>query len=96
MLLGHVDSAKWGPAVFYELGNLDPGDLITIGRADGSSVRFRVDRVISASKDAFPTDEVYGNTADPELRLITCGGDFDSAAHSYINNIIVFASEVPA
>ena len=43
------------------------------------------------SKSAFPTAEVYGNTAGPELRLVTCGGDFDRAAHSYRDNVVVFA-----
>jgi hypothetical protein len=42
-------------------------------------------------KDAFPTDAVYGDTPDPQLRLITCGGDFDRRERSYLDNIIVYA-----
>jgi len=38
---------------------------------------------------------VYGDTATAQLRLITCGGTFDSTAHSYNDNIVVYASLVP-
>ncbi len=88
---GHIDSAANGPSVFLELGALRPGDGIEIDRADGSTVHFTVEKVASYPKDAFPTLAVYGNTAGPELRLITCGGDFDSTRGSYRNNTVVYA-----
>ena len=67
------------------------GDSVAVTRSDGTSVRFTTYRVARFSKSAFPTDEVYGNTEGPELRLVTCGGDFDRAAHSYRDNVVVFA-----
>ena len=94
VLLGHVDSAEYGPGVFFDLGALEPGDTATVTRADRTRVTFRVDRVERYAKDQFPTLDVYGNTAGSELRLITCGGDFDAAAHSYRDNIVVYASMV--
>ncbi len=92
VILGHVDSAEYGPGVFFDLGALSPGDRIEVARADGTVAVFAVDRVEVHPKDEFPTIEVYGNTTDPQLRLITCGGDFDSSARSYEDNVIVFAS----
>jgi hypothetical protein len=92
VILGHVDSAEYGPGVFFELGALRPGDAITVSRADGTVATFTVDRVESYPKNSFPTLDVYGNTDDAELRLITCGGDFDSSARSYLSNIVVYAS----
>jgi hypothetical protein len=41
------------------LRELRRGDMVTIGRADGSSVRFVVQRTEQYPKDRFPTDEVY-------------------------------------
>lgn len=90
VVLGHVDS-RTGPAVFYSLTDLAPGDEVIIDRADGSSVTYRVDRIEQHSKDRFPTQAVYGDTPDPELRLVTCGGDFDRSERSYRDNIVVFA-----
>jgi sortase (surface protein transpeptidase) len=94
IILGHVDSAEWGPGVFFELGAMKPGDEVSVARADGSVAVFAVDRVEVHRKDDFPTIEVYGNTDDPQLRLITCGGAFDAGARSYEDNVIVFASQV--
>jgi hypothetical protein len=51
-----------------------------------------VDEIRVVPKTDFPTFDVYSNTDGPELRLITCGGPFDSAARSYLDNIVVFAT----
>ncbi len=92
VILGHVDSAEHGPGVFFELGALVPGDVVEVARADGTVAEFTVDRVETHPKDQFPTIDVYGNTDDAQLRLITCGGDFDSAVRSYEDNVIVWAT----
>jgi sortase (surface protein transpeptidase) len=94
VILGHVDS-KSGPAVFYRLRELDRGDDIRVARADGSTVRFIVERTQQYPKDRFPTDEVYYPTLTPALRLVTCGGTFDPSAGHYRSNIIVFATLRP-
>ncbi len=92
VLLGHVDSAEFGPGVFFDLGALQAGDAVEVSRADGSVAEFVVDRVEVHPKAEFPTIDVYGNTDDAQLRLITCGGDFDSAVRSYEDNVVVFAT----
>jgi hypothetical protein len=89
---GHVDSAANGPSVFYRLGALAPGDTADVMRADGSVVTFVVDAVRSYAKDEFPTLEVYGNTDTSQLRLITCGGDFDRSSGHYEDNTVAFLS----
>jgi hypothetical protein len=93
VLAGHVDWAGAAGA-FAALGDLRPGDEVTVERADGSVERFAVTRVVHAPKDAFPTADVYGPTADAQLRLITCGGRFDRAAGSYVDNVVAFARAV--
>jgi sortase (surface protein transpeptidase) len=95
IIAGHVD---WGghPGVFYRLRDLKPGDQITVERQDRSTAVFRVTRVEQFPKDKFPTDVVYGDLDHAGLRLITCGGSFDSQARSYVDNIIAFADLVAA
>jgi Sortase domain len=94
VILGHVDS-KRGPAVFFRLrGELRRGDLVEVVRADGSRVRFAVDRVEQYPKRRFPTDDVYYPTLRPMLRLVTCGGAFDRRLHHYLDNVIAFATMV--
>ena len=92
IILGHVDSRQYGPGVFYDLKNLSAGDDIEITRADGTVAVFTVDSVQDVPKDRFPTQQVYGNLDHAGLRLITCGGVFDSETRSYEDNIIAFAS----
>jgi sortase (surface protein transpeptidase) len=89
VLLGHVDGNKQ-KGIFFRLKELVPGDRVTVSKMDGSVARFVVTKVDQIDKDEFPTQAVYGDTAGPELRLITCGGSFDRAAHSYRDNIIVY------
>lgn len=91
IILGHVDTFKAGPVVFYRLGDMRPGDEVPITREDNTVAVFEVDRVVSFPKDDFPDLEVYGNTDRAELRLITCGGDYDQSAHRYVDDIVVFA-----
>jgi len=90
VIAGHVDS-QTGPAVFFRLGDLHRGDAITVERADGSRVRFRVTRSERYPKARFPTAKVYGPTRTPALRLITCSGAFDRASGHYLDNTVVYA-----
>jgi Sortase domain len=92
VIAGHVDSR--GPGVFYRLHQMRAGDLITVTRADGRKPVFRVQRVRQFPKHQFPTRLVYGNVAHPALRLITCGGSFNSQSGHYDDNIVVFADLV--
>ncbi|PVZ10140.1 class F sortase [Actinomycetospora cinnamomea] len=91
VIIGHVDSARDGPSVFYDLGRLRPGDRAIVTLADGTRPTFVVEDVRTVPKADFPRLEVYGATLGPELRLITCGGAFDPAAGHYEDNTIVFA-----
>jgi hypothetical protein len=92
VILGHVDSRSDGPAVFFRLRELRRGDEIKVVRADGSTVRFSVDRTEQYPKSRFPTDDVYYPTLTPSLRLVTCGGEFDTSIGHYKSNVIVFAT----
>jgi sortase (surface protein transpeptidase) len=94
VILGHVDSAEYGPGIFFKLGALRPGNTLSVTRSDRITAVFRIDRVVSYPKDRFPTLEVYGNTDSAQLRLITCGGKFDLSSHNYESNIVAFATLV--
>lgn len=93
VLAGHVDS-KAGPAIFFRLHELKVGDKIEVQRGK-ATVTFTVTGVTRHPKDDFPTAAVYGPTPGPELRLVTCGGDFDRLRNSYRDNIVVFAVTQP-
>lgn len=89
VLAGHVDS-KDGPAVFYRLEELKAGDPVTVTGADGAAVTYRVTRSERVPKDQFPSDAVYDTTDVPEVRLVTCDGDFNRATRHYEENLVVY------
>ena len=93
VITGHVDSVN-GPAVFYRLHDLRRGNIISVGRADGSVVRFRVEGLERWPKAEFPTHRVFGPTRTSTLRLVTCSGNFDASTGHYVDNTIVYAARV--
>ena len=88
---GHLDTYQ-GPAVFFRLGALRPGDRIDVRLADGITAVFRVTGTREYPKSNFPAKAIYGATDHAALRLITCGGAFDNATHHYLSSTVVFAS----
>lgn len=88
---GHVDSYR-GPAVFFRLGALHPGNTVTVTLADGITAVFRVTGVREYRKSRFPWRAVYRTPGYAALRLITCGGVFDYSTRNYLSSVVVFAA----
>jgi hypothetical protein len=98
VVLGHVNG-NGKPGIFAKLARITKGAEIVIDRNDRSRVTFAVTKVETPRKADFPTAEVYGDTAKPTLRLITCGGGSNAleivgGRRSYVNQTIVFADFV--
>lgn len=91
VIAGHVDSHE-GPAVFWRLSELVPGDRAEVRSVDGGLVSYLVDRVESHDKDDFPTRDVFGGGSQDTLRLITCKGPWVEEEQSYRDNLVVFAT----
>ncbi|MEV6973764.1 class F sortase [Kitasatospora sp. NPDC093806] len=89
LVVGHADTRS-GPAVFYRLGLLRPGDTVEVTRKDRRTAVFTVDSVRVFPKKDFPDALVYGGTDRAELRVITCGGRFDRRT-GYESNTVLFA-----
>ncbi|WP_338491702.1 class F sortase [Streptomyces sp. SJL17-4] len=92
VVVGHVDNAQ-GPAVFYGLGSLEKGQHIEVERYDGRVAVFEIYGLEVYSKDNFPGVQVYADTGQPELRVITCGGGY-TRARGYDGNVVVYARMV--
>ncbi|GAA5159230.1 class F sortase [Pseudonocardia eucalypti] len=87
VILGHINGGGT-PGIFSRLHELKPGDQVSVKRADGKTAVFTITKLEQFPKGNFPTQLVYGDTPDAQVRLITCGGAFNRAAKSYIDNII--------
>jgi len=95
VILGHVDSYQ-GPAVFFRLRSLRPGDHVDVTLADRVVAHFVVRQVAMYPKTNFPTLQVYGSHGYSALQLVTCGGAFDTQTRSYLSNVVVYTSLVSA
>ena len=95
VIAGHVDRVGGDPAIFWSLGSLQPGAMITVISNDGSTFRYRVDRIVRypanyPSQDAINT--VFGPTSGHHLNLITCSGVWTGSG--YDERLVVFTSQV--
>lgn len=88
---GHLDDYR-GPAVFFRLGTLHPGNRIDVRLADGVTAVFRVTGIRQYAKAHFPAKTIYGATGYAALRLITCGGAFDYSTRNYLSSTVIFAT----
>ena len=83
-----------GEAHRYDVPDLEVGDEVTVTDAEGVVRRFVVTEVELHEKAAVPFDEVFARSGEPQLVLVTCGGDWDADRRSYRANVVVTA--VPA
>lgn len=94
ILSGHVDYHNYGPAVFWRLRDLQPGDEIELRLADGSTFKYAVqwNRTVDASSADW--NNIVAATSEESVTLITCAGNFDSASRSYDQRRVVWAVRI--
>jgi hypothetical protein len=92
VMAGHIDYWNVGPAVFYNLSTLEPGNEIVVTGDDGETYPFAVEWVRQYDSASIPLDEVAGPTPEQSLTLITCGGAFDYANGHYLQRTVVRAN----
>jgi LPXTG-site transpeptidase (sortase) family protein len=89
VILGH-NVGNGHRSVFEKLGTLKPGDEVQVTRGNGSVATFEITKLEQIPKSRFPTEKVYGKLSYPGIRLITCGGRFDSSWGHHVDNIIAY------
>jgi hypothetical protein len=92
VLDGHVDSASRGLGALFRLTTLKAGDPVSVATTDGTVVSYRAYARQVLDKGQPLPPELFSTAGPPRLVLITCGGPFDRAAHSYRDNIVVLAA----
>jgi LPXTG-site transpeptidase (sortase) family protein len=92
----HVDYINVGPAVFYNIKDLEPGDLVEIRQEDGTTVQYAVTVKQQYDAATAPVAEIVGATPRESVTLITCSGTFSSISHQYDKRLVVRAERLPA
>ena len=94
VLSGHVDYVNFGPAVFWRLRELRPGDDVLLEVDGGRVFAYRVLAVATYDADTAPVQEIVGPTETEILTLITCTGAFDARNLEYADRLVVRAERV--
>ncbi|MBI1862790.1 class F sortase [Candidatus Microgenomates bacterium] len=91
IIAGHYDNSSGGPAAFYYLSALQPGDDIYVVDELGKTLIFKVIDKRTYNYDLFPVDAVFNDHSGHKLNLITCSGIWDRMAHNYTDRLVVFS-----
>jgi LPXTG-site transpeptidase (sortase) family protein len=79
---GHLDWTT-GPAVFWRLREVQPGDSLVVSGSQGADLRFVVDHVDVVSATSTPPAWLYSSAGDPQLSLITCEGSYTTGGYDH-------------
>ena len=90
----HVDYIHVGAAVFWNLKDLEAGDVIQVRLADGTEYRYAVTFKKQFDAATAPVNDIVGPTPKETVTLITCGGTFNAASHQYDKRLVVRAERV--
>lgn len=94
VMAGHLN--YWGvpEGVFFRLVDLEKGDQVEVTAQDGTVYRYRVDWVKQIDAVEGDVAKLVGETKQPSLTLITCGGEWNAAAQEYDHRTVVRATLV--
>jgi LPXTG-site transpeptidase (sortase) family protein len=92
VVAGHVDYINVGPAVFWSLDQLVPGDRVQIVMEDGTIAEYEIVFNKHIGSDQADWEAIVAGTSPESITLITCSGEF-SAGH-YNNRQIVWGRRV--
>lgn len=92
---GHVDSYT-GPAVFYHLKKLKPGDSVYVKDAKGTAIEFRVEAIGIYKTDNAPVQSIFGPSDEPRLNLITCTGKYSRKMKEHQERLVVYTKRAGA
>lgn len=90
VIVGHRDGRNYGVGAFYDLGRLDIGDPISVTNEAGTQLTYQVTGVETINKSKLPIRELFRETGEETLTLISCIGYFEPGV-GYDANIIVSA-----
>jgi sortase A len=94
VLSGHRDWRTGVTGVFWRLGELVPGDRLSVVLADGNEVAYEVVLSVLVGPDDMTIEEIVGQTPEEIITLITCEGVFDPEAGEYDRRRVVWANRV--
>lgn len=97
VLAGHLDTTSGGPAVFWALDQVQPGDEVIVTYGNGDRYTFVVEGQELYEHDAAGPiiDRIFGESLTADLNLVTCDGAWDHGHATYTHRLVVFTTLAP-
>lgn len=97
VMAGHVDYWDTGPAIFWSVPSLQPGDVISLVGEDGQTYNYAVEwtQMFDVATELTPEviqNDIVGHTGHESLTIITCGGEFDASTGHYLQRWVLRAN----
>jgi sortase (surface protein transpeptidase) len=96
VIVGHVDSRKYGKGALYPLREARVGDEVLMNVDSGEQMSYEIVDVTRYDKVTLPAEQLFKRTGDPVLHIITCGGPYVPSLGGYQQNLVVTAVPVEA
>lgn len=90
VLAGHYTGGNKG--VFDKLKDAKDGDLITVANGRGQTFTYKVTAKNEYDKDKVPMAELFKNSVDSRLEIITCSGKWQTS--QYDKRLVISAEIV--
>ena len=94
VVAAHVDSLVYDIGPFAQLASASAGTEIVVTTDDGQDRRYAVESVQTVTKQDVPWAAIFDRNGPNRLTLVTCGGEFDYDAKTYLSNVIVSANPI--
>lgn len=99
VMAGHVDYWDTGPAIFWSVPSLAPGDVLRVIGENGETIEYAVEwaRLFDVATELTPEviqTQIVGDTGQESLTLITCGGQFNYETGEYLQRFVVRANKI--
>jgi len=80
--------------VFRQLGDLNPGDQLTIVVKDNPNLTYQVVKKESYPVNNAPLNAIFGPNGKAGLNLITCYGNWDANSRTYDQRLVIYTELV--
>jgi sortase (surface protein transpeptidase) len=97
VIAGHLDTNTGGPAVFWNLNRLRPGDEVSVTYENGDRYTFIVQgsELFDADAEGPVIERIFGTSLTQDLNLVTCDGAWDHGRATYAKRLVVFTTLAP-
>ncbi|AKE00369.1 peptidase C60 [Rhodococcus erythropolis R138] len=94
LIAGHVNLTGQGNGALFDLGTIEPGEVIRTSDATGKSTSWKVTAVTTRPKaDGVEESVLAGPEGPRKLAVVTCGGElqFEDGVGNYADNVYLYA-----